>query len=140
MASCKQGAHHVMALPIVICQANEHYRQCNHGTWSSNLNAKWIGLWSIQKAFVVPDTHCSDGLFDQMWYSCEPYIVVFSWNWSFILLIVINLDKCLTSKVCFLSTSTLKSPKTTIGQIVGDFDISSWSVDKKIVKDKDGGL
>jgi hypothetical protein len=39
-----------------------------------------------------------------------------------------------------LSTSTLKSPKTTIEQIVGDFDISSWSVDKKNVKDKDGGL
>jgi hypothetical protein len=37
----------------------------------------------------------------------------------------------------FFSTSTLKSLKTTIGQIVGDFDINSWSV-KKIVKDKDG--
>jgi len=73
--------------------------------------------------------HCSDGLFDQMWFSCEPYIVVLSWNWSFILLIAINSNKCLTFEVCSFSTSTLKSPKTTIEQIVGDFDISSWSVD-----------
>jgi hypothetical protein len=129
-----------MVLPIVICQANEHYRQWNCGTWLGNLNAKWIGLWSIQKTYVVLDMHCFDGLFDQMWSSCEPYIVVFSWNWSFILLIVINSNKCLTSKVCFFSTSTLKSPKTIIGQIVRDFDISFWSVDKKIVKEKDGGL
>ncbi len=42
--------------------------------------------------------------------------------------------------ILFLSTSTLKSLKTTIGQIVGDFYIGSWSVDNKIVKDKDGGL
>jgi hypothetical protein len=34
----------------------------------------------------------------------------------------------------------IKIPKTTIGQIMEDFDISSWSVDRKIVKDKDGGL
>jgi len=39
----------------------------------------------------------------------------------------------------FLSTSTLKSPKTTIGEIVGDFYINSWSVEI-FVKDKDGGL
>ncbi len=39
-----------------------------------------------------------------------------------------------------LSTSTLKSPKTTIGQIMGDFDIKSWSVDKTFVRDKDGDL
>jgi hypothetical protein len=55
-------------------------------------------------------------------------------------LIVINSNKSFTSKVIFLSTSTLKSPKTTIGQIVGDFDISSWNLDKEFVKDKDGGL
>ncbi len=140
MGSCKQAIHHVMALLIVICQANEHYKQWNHGTWSSNLKEKWIGLWLVQKSFVILDTHCSDGLFDQMWSSCEPYVVVLSWNWSFILLIIINLDKCLTYEVCFLNTSTLKSPKTTIGQIVGDFDINSWSVDDKIIKDKDGGL
>jgi len=41
-------------------------------------------------------------------------------------------------EVCFLNTSTLKSPKTTIGQIVGDFDINSWSVDDKIIKIKMG--
>jgi hypothetical protein len=40
----------------------------------------------------------------------------------------------------FLNKSTFKSPKTTIGQIVGDFDINSWSVDNFFVKDKDGGL
>jgi len=84
--------------------------------------------------------HCFDGLFDQMWSSCELYIVVLSWNWNFILLIVINSSKCLTFEFIFLNTSSLKSLKTTIGQIVGDFDISSWSVDKKIVKDEDGGL
>ncbi len=129
-----------MALHIVICQANEHYKQWNCGTWSGNLNAKWIGLWYVWKASIVPNTHCFDGLFEQMWSNCEPYIVVFSWNWSFILLIVINSNKSFTSKVIFLSTSTLKSPKTTIGQIVGDFDISSWNLDKEFVKDKDGGL
>jgi hypothetical protein len=47
-------------------------------------------------------------------------------------LIVINSNKCLPSKVFwFFSTSILKSLKTTIGQIVGDFDINSWSVEKK---------
>jgi hypothetical protein len=127
-----------MALPIVICQANEHYGQWNRGTWLGKLNAEWIGLWSIQKAYVVLDTHCFDGLFDQMWSGCEPYIVVFSWNWSFILLIVINSNKCLTFEVCFLNISTLKSPKTTIKQIMANFDISSWSVDKVFVKDKHG--
>jgi len=129
-----------VALPIVICQAIEHYRQWNCGTWSSNLNAKWIGLWYVQKAYVVLDMYCFDGLFDQMWFSCEPYIVVLSWNWNFILLMVINSNECLTSKVFLKSTSTLKSLKTTIGQIVGDFDISSWSVDNFFIKDKDGGL
>jgi hypothetical protein len=96
MDQSKQIAHHVMALPIVICQANEHYNQWNCGTCSGNLNAKWICLWSTPKAFVILDMHCSDGLFDQMWSNREPYIIVFSWNWSFILLIVINSNKCFT--------------------------------------------
>jgi hypothetical protein len=73
----KQTAHRIMALPIVMCQANEHYRQWNCGTWSSNLNAKLISLWSIQKAYVALNMHCSNGLFDQMWSSCKPYIFVF---------------------------------------------------------------
>jgi hypothetical protein len=55
-----------MVMPIVICQANEHYRQWSHGTWLGNLNAKWIGLWFVKKTFVVPNTHCFDVLFDQM--------------------------------------------------------------------------
>jgi hypothetical protein len=101
--------------------------------------AKWIGLWFVQKAFVVLNMHCSDGLFDQMWSSCEPYIlcffeieILFYWlSW-----IQINV----LFFILFFRTSILKSPKTTIGQLVGDFDISSWSVDEKIVKDKDGGL
>jgi len=140
MYTRKLVIHCVMALPIVIYQENEHYRQWNRGTWSSNLNAKWIGLWYVPKAPVVLNMHCFDGLFDQMWFSCEPYIVVLSWNWSFILLIVINSNKCLTSEGFFLSLSSLKSLKTTIGEIMRDFDISFWSVDKKIVKDKYGGL
>jgi hypothetical protein len=37
-----------------------------------------------KKTFDIFNTHCSNGLFDQMWSSCEPYIVVLSWNWSFI--------------------------------------------------------
>ncbi len=71
---------------------------------------------------------------------CEPYIVVFFWNWSSILLMDINTNKCFSSKVFFLSISALKSLKTTIGQKVGDFDISFWSVDNFFVKDIDGGL
>jgi hypothetical protein len=39
----------------------------------------------------------------------------------------------------FRNTSTLKSPKTSIGQIMGDFDIKSCSVDNFFVKNKDGG-
>jgi len=66
----KQATHHVMVMPIVLCQANEHYRQGNRGTWLGNLNANWIGLWYVQKAYVVPNMHCSNGLFDQMWFSC----------------------------------------------------------------------
>jgi hypothetical protein len=106
----KQATHHVMALPIIICQANEHYRQSNRGTWLHNLNEKWIGLWYVQKVSVIPIMHCSNGLFDQMWYSCEPYIIVFSWNWSSILLMVINSNKCFAFKVCFFEYNHIKIP------------------------------
>ncbi len=78
-----------------------HHGQWNCVTWLDNLNAKWIGLWSKQKASIVLDMHCSHGPFDQIWPSCEPYIVVLCWNWSFILFTSINWNKCIVFEVCF---------------------------------------
>jgi hypothetical protein len=101
-----------------------HYEQWNLVTWLGNLNEKSIGLWSVQKALVVLNMHCSHGPFDQMWSSFEPYIVVVCWNWSFIISTFINWNKCVAFKVCFWRTSTLKSPKIIVGQMVQFFDIS----------------
>ncbi len=117
-----------------------HHAQWNHVTWLGNLNAKQIGLWSIQKALVVPDMHCSHGPFDQIYSSCEPYVVVLCENWSFILFTFMNWNKCVVFEVCFWRTSTLKSLKIIMAQMVEEFDISLWRVDKNVVNNKDGGL
>jgi hypothetical protein len=83
---------------------------------------------------------CAHGLFDQIWSSCEPYIVVLCWNWSFILFTFISWNKCVAFEVCFWSISTLKLAKIIVGQMVENFDISFWMVDKNDVNDKNGGL
>ncbi len=117
-----------------------HHGQWNRVTWLDNLNAKWTNLWFFQKALVVLDMHCSHGPFDQIYSSCEPYIVVLCENWSFILFTFMNWNKCVVFEVSFWRTSTLKSLKITMGQMVEEFDISFWRVDKNVVNNKDGGL
>jgi len=113
-----------MVFPFIIYWCKNHHAQWNCVTWLDNLNAKWIGLWSKQKASVVLDMHCSQRPFDQIWSSCEPYIVILCWNWSFILFTFINWNKCIVFEVCFWKTSTLKSPKRIVGQMMKEFDIS----------------
>ncbi len=51
-----------------------------------------------------------------------------------------NWNKCVVFKAYFWSTSTLKSPNIIMGQMVEEFDISFWRVDKKLVNNKDAGL
>jgi len=121
-------------------ELNNHVICWNLIIWFGNLNAKWIGIWFVQKILVVHYIHCWDGVFDNMWFNCEPYIVVLSWNSSFILFIIINSNNWIVCWLWVFEASTLKSPNIIMGHKVENFDIRCWSVNKKVVKNKCGGL
>jgi hypothetical protein len=54
------------------------YGGINLGIECGNLNVKYIGLWSIQYACVVPKCDCCVGTLVQIWSLCFSYNIVSS--------------------------------------------------------------